>query len=110
MIGYCDWFRLTEGNSIDSPQMEIREVISPLTRYFMTGVLTFLMLQCFNTNPHAVIKPNSKIISLLLQKCRFVTVINYNANIWYERYMIHEHQGAMTHRFRSFHCATMSHD
>lgn len=43
------------------------------------------MLQHFNTVLHAVVNPNRIIIILLLvHNCNFVTIMDQNANIWYE--------------------------
>ena len=49
---------------------------------------SLLMLQPFNTVPHAMVAANHKIMSLLLNKCIFATVMSHNINIWYSGYLI----------------------
>lgn len=39
------------------------------------------MLLPFNTVLHVGVTPNHKVISLILDKCTFVTVMNHNINI-----------------------------
>jgi len=46
-------------------------------------VSTFLMLPPFHTAPCVVVTPTIKLFLLLLHKCNFATVLNYNVNSWY---------------------------
>ena len=40
--------------------------------------VAFLMLCPFNADPHVVVTPNHKIISLLLHSYSFTTIMNHN--------------------------------
>jgi hypothetical protein len=53
--------------------------LNPLEQWFST----FLVLQLFNTVPHAVVTlpTHRKIILLLLHNCNFASVMNHNVNI-----------------------------
>ena len=45
------------------------------------GALNLPNAATFNTVPHAVVTPATKLFSLLLHNDNFVTVMNYNVNI-----------------------------
>lgn len=67
---------------------------------------TIPLLQPCKTVPPVMVTPNHKSISLLLQNCSSVAVMNHNANIQYAGYLICSSKGASTHRWGSL-CEAM---
>ena len=61
---------------------------------------TFLKVQPFNTVPHVVMTPNHQIISVLLHKYNFATIMNCYIDIWYVGYLIYDPKRVATHRLR----------
>ena len=55
-------------------------------KHLHQGFSTFLMLQPFNTVPHAVVTPTIKLFLLLLLTYNFAAVMNCKVNIYVFRW------------------------